>query len=238
MKYTIEQLKDAVQQSNSYPQLFRKLGYKSKTLMRSIRLRIMEEIKSNSIDVSHLEAARIQARRNSKYCLEDILIKDSPYQGSGVKDRLFKEGLLKNECCECGITKWKEKPITLQLDHINGVNNDNRIENLRILCPNCHTQTPTYSGRNIERRKIPIPICACGKEMKKGSKICKTCQDKNQETVKWPPDEELFELVKTLGVKKAAVRCGCWSTNLIHRLSKKNFDYSPYYRSGRQSDLL
>ena len=54
--------------------------------------------------------------------------------------------------CECGITDtWQGKKITLELDHINGINSDNRIENLRYLCPNCHSQTPTFRGRNINK---------------------------------------------------------------------------------------
>jgi 5-methylcytosine-specific restriction endonuclease McrA len=51
-------------------------------------------------------------------------------------------------CQICGISEWHGKPITLQLDHINGINNDNRYENLRLICPNCHSQTITYAGRN------------------------------------------------------------------------------------------
>ena len=54
-----------------------------------------------------------------------------------------------DECAICGIGPvWCDQPLVLQLDHINGVNNDNRIENLCYLCPNCHSQTPTFAGRN------------------------------------------------------------------------------------------
>ena len=70
-----------------------------------------------------------------------------------VKIRLLKEGLLKNVCAICGLTEWCGAAITLHIDHINGVKGDHRLENLRMLCPNCHSQTETYSGRNIKKRR-------------------------------------------------------------------------------------
>lgn len=71
----------------------------------------------------------------------------------GLKRRLIKGSIVKNECSECGNPpEWNEKKLTMILDHINGVNNDNRVENLRLLCPNCNSQTATFSGRNIKRK--------------------------------------------------------------------------------------
>jgi 5-methylcytosine-specific restriction endonuclease McrA len=69
-----------------------------------------------------------------------------------VKTRLLQAGLLKNVCSHCGLTSWQDQPISMHLDHINGVRDDHRLENLRMLCPNCHSQTPTYGGRNRKRR--------------------------------------------------------------------------------------
>jgi 5-methylcytosine-specific restriction endonuclease McrA len=70
-----------------------------------------------------------------------------------VKLRLLRAGLLKNECKHCGLTDWRGKPLTMHIDHINGVKDDHRLENLRMLCPNCHAQTETYGGRNARRRR-------------------------------------------------------------------------------------
>jgi hypothetical protein len=68
---------------------------------------------------------------------------------SGIRGRIIKENLLPYKCQECGLEEyWNGKKIVLHLDHINGVNNDHKIENLRFLCPNCHSQTSTYTGRN------------------------------------------------------------------------------------------
>jgi hypothetical protein len=82
--------------------------------------------------------------------LETMLTEKSTAQRKTLKSRLITAGLLKNECYKCGISEWLGKPLSLDLDHINGINDDNRLENLRILCPNCHSQTETYRGRNAK----------------------------------------------------------------------------------------
>lgn len=85
----------------------------------------------------------------NKIPLQDILVENSTYTNtSTLKKRLVAAGLLKDLCCICGLLDWMGTPISLQLDHINGRNRDNRIENLRILCPNCHSQTPTHGSKN------------------------------------------------------------------------------------------
>ena len=70
----------------------------------------------------------------------------APINGESLTRRLLREGLA-YVCARCGINEWGGKPLTLHLDHINGINNDNRRENLRLLCPNCHSQTDTYGRR-------------------------------------------------------------------------------------------
>ncbi|MGC9992491.1 MAG: HNH endonuclease [Candidatus Cybelea sp.] len=71
--------------------------------------------------------------------------------------RLVRAGLLGSTCHSCGLKDWHGRPLSLHLDHINGVRNDNRLENLRMLCPNCHSQTPTYGGRNTRLRRLQEP---------------------------------------------------------------------------------
>jgi 5-methylcytosine-specific restriction endonuclease McrA len=72
------------------------------------------------------------------------------------KAKLLKEGRFENRCCCCGLDSWLGKPLSIQIDHINGKNDDWRIENLRMLCPNCHSQTPTFAGRN-QKRATQLP---------------------------------------------------------------------------------
>jgi 5-methylcytosine-specific restriction endonuclease McrA len=69
-----------------------------------------------------------------------------------LKGRLLKAGLLSNRCSECGITTWQRRPLALELHHINGDGRDDRLENLTLLCPNCHSQTDSWGGRNARRR--------------------------------------------------------------------------------------
>jgi hypothetical protein len=71
-----------------------------------------------------------------------------------IKRRLLMAGKLVNRCDFCGLTEWRGRPISIQVDHINGIRDDHRVENLRMLCPNCHSQTPTYGARNRKRIRI------------------------------------------------------------------------------------
>jgi DNA-binding CsgD family transcriptional regulator/5-methylcytosine-specific restriction endonuclease McrA len=74
---------------------------------------------------------------------------------ANVKRRLLVEGLKPASCATCGIADWLGKPLSLALHHINGDRLDNRLENLELLCPNCHSQTENYSGRNGHSRPRP-----------------------------------------------------------------------------------
>lgn len=87
--------------------------------------------------------------RNEKFDLSDILKGKHPqYPTLKLKKRLLKENMLDSICNECGISEWNGKEICLQLDHIDGNSHNHVFENLRLLCPNCHSQTDTYCGRN------------------------------------------------------------------------------------------
>ena len=86
-------------------------------------------------------------QNNTALPLEKILIKDSEYNRTKLKTRLVKEGLKEYKCECCGISEWNGKPLTLQLHHINGIHNDNRLSNLQLLCPNCHSQTENFGTR-------------------------------------------------------------------------------------------
>jgi 5-methylcytosine-specific restriction endonuclease McrA len=97
----------------------------------------------------------VRNRFSEKVLTEDILKGLRPqYPTTKLKIRLIDEGYLECKCVWCNATDtWNNKPLVLQLDHINGVNNDHRLENLRLLCPNCHSQTDTWAGRGSAKKK-------------------------------------------------------------------------------------
>jgi ParB-like chromosome segregation protein Spo0J len=84
--------------------------------------------------------------------IDQLFVAGRRRQRGHLKMRLFKAGLKERRCERCGITEWQGKPLNMQLHHINGDGHDNRLENLELLCANCHSQTDTYGGRNGHRR--------------------------------------------------------------------------------------
>jgi hypothetical protein len=84
--------------------------------------------------------------------LEELLVAGRRTNRSHLKARLLSAGLKRNICEECGITDWRGQGLSMQLHHVNGNGEDNRLGNLVLLCPNCHSQTDTYGGRNGHRR--------------------------------------------------------------------------------------
>jgi hypothetical protein len=89
--------------------------------------------------------------------LEQLLVAGRPTSTISLKRRLLEAGLLTRVCAVCDQDEWNGEPIPLELDHVNGDRTDNRLENLRLVCPNCHAQTPTYRGRNIGRLPGDLP---------------------------------------------------------------------------------
>lgn len=83
--------------------------------------------------------------------LHEVLVKNSTYQSNKLRKLLLNGKIKPHQCEMCGLSDWLGDPIPLELDHINGDKHDNRLHNLRIICPNCHATTDTYRGRNIGR---------------------------------------------------------------------------------------
>ena len=84
--------------------------------------------------------------------LDELLVANRSRGRNNIKLRLLAAGLKQNRCEECGITRWRKRPLSLCLHHVNGDRHDNRLENLVLLCPNCHSQTPNFGSKNWRRR--------------------------------------------------------------------------------------
>jgi len=151
-KWTIEQLKSAVKNSISYAMVLKELGLK---VGGGTQSHIIKVVKKLNLDTSHFKGQSWSdgdnAFTNSNIkCKnkEDVFSQNSLTTKRGyVKKLLLDEGRGK-ECEICGINEWQGKKLSLHLDHINGINNDNRRCNLRFICPNCHSQTESYMGKN------------------------------------------------------------------------------------------
>jgi transposase-like protein len=94
--------------------------------------------------------------------IETYLVRGRRTNRSHLKQRLLTAGLKENRCERCGIEKWLGEPLSMALHHINGDGLDNRLENLSLLCPNCHSQTPNFSGRNVRIGRLAARLIRHG----------------------------------------------------------------------------
>lgn len=209
--FSKENLEKLVKESDSISEVLRKMG---RVAAGSNFVSIKRCISEFNLDTKHFTGkSHLKGKTHnwsSKIPLEEILVENSQYVSSNcLKGRLIKEGLFQKKCHSCNLIKWLGVDIPLELEHINGNHSDNRIENLTILCPNCHALTPTYCGKNIKiRRKNKSDQCKnCNKNIFKGRKFCSwTCSNqynkngtKTRKVAVRPSKDELVALVNKFG---------------------------------------
>jgi 5-methylcytosine-specific restriction endonuclease McrA len=233
--YTEQEFREVVKNNYSIRSCLIALGLKGTggnyALFRR-RVKILDLDTSHFTGKGHLKGKKHDWK--PKKSLDEILVSNSTYTDRGaIKKRLLEKGLLTYECSACGLSDWLGKPISLHLDHINGINNDHRLENLRLLCPNCHSQTDTYAGKNKAKKvkttkttkvkvKKTYSCVDCGVSVNHRSKRCKSCAGKQQTNkINWPPVEELIEMVQRTNYSAVARQLGV-SDNAVRKRIKRH----------------
>ena len=159
-KLSDEQFVELLKKSSTISEVLFKLGYtvKRNSWGYSQVKRRMDDL---NLDYSIFKgkSAVIKITKLNNVRKEDILKENCKHQRTVLRRYVIKNNLIPYKCAICGCTEWQGKTLSLELDHINGINNDNRLENLRFLCPNCHSQTSTYGSRNqqVNSSEYDIP---------------------------------------------------------------------------------
>jgi hypothetical protein len=152
-----------------------------------------------------------------------------------TKLQLIKLELLANKCYECNnVGIWLNQPLSLHLDHIDGNPRNNDISNLRLLCPNCHSQTETYCGKNVNRGKEENVCADCNVKLTSSWAFrCLLCFNKQRNKngavkptkITWPDKETLINLIKTRKMEHIAKDLGVSSNAIKKHCKKVGIDY-------------
>lgn len=194
--YSKEEFEQIAKESKTIPDFLKNLGYKSdSTKTRDV---LMRKIKEYNLDISHLKQRPEVIKRTE----ENIFIENSIASQHTLRRWYIKGNYTPYICSICGQEPmWQGKELTLILDHINGSNHDDRLENLRWVCPNCNQQLETTGFKKIRVLQTKKYYCKdCGKEISQGAERCIECFNKNKtiSLEKMPiTREELKNLIRT-----------------------------------------
>jgi Zn-finger nucleic acid-binding protein len=232
LSYTEDEARAAIAASRSWSESLRRLGL----CQGGGSIPVLRRWAATwGIDTSHFDAPAVRAAhlrqlgREQRRPMDEVLVEGSTYARKDLKRRLFAEGFRARACELCGQgEEWRGARMSLILDHVNGVSNDNRLENLRIVCPNCAATLDTHCGKN--RRTVVERVCpTCGGTFKPRSRRQRFCsapcgQGRDQrgvpkpETrkVERPPYDVLRREVEELGFSATGRRYGV-SDNAVRK---------------------
>lgn len=226
-KYTKEILEPIVKNSTSVRQILNELGLKPTGGNHAYMVSILKYLE---IDVSHFlgrgssVGERIESRK-SPFDYLTIWDNSKCVSVDNIKKRIFRDKIKEKRCEKCGLFTWNEKEIPLELHHIDGNRWNNNLDNLKILCPNCHSQTKNNSGNSKKQFSIvktskKINVCIdCGKEIYYKSTRCRNCESKKRVVFNFDADT-IKEEVKKLGIVKTARKYGVSHTTIRRWLNK------------------
>jgi 5-methylcytosine-specific restriction endonuclease McrA len=150
--FTRQEIEEFVKESSSLSTLASKLGYSKGGGCRSSAIKEMIQILN--LDVSHFTGWNGETYESDRYMSFAEYIKSNSVQSNKIRRKLLKEGL-KEHICECCLnTIWMDKPIPLEVHHKDGNKDNNNLDNLQLLCPNCHALTDNYRGKNTHKHKL------------------------------------------------------------------------------------
>jgi len=171
-------IREYIRDSLTYTEVLKKVGGVSVSSCGNFRT-LKRYIKKYNIDINHFRRPAPPASFFKKN-ISEILVEHSLIGSYRLKNRLLKEGFLKNECSLCHqVPFWKDKKLNMILDHINGVYDDSRLENLRLVCPNCNSQLETNCGKNVlDKNNYKCSRCGKPLDKKRVTGLCFTCYQK------------------------------------------------------------
>lgn len=216
---SIVSIEEAVARNNSIAGALRDLG---RAQVGTNYKWIKKEIQAQAIDASHFSTKSRGRPQIKKYTDHEAFSENSPVSRGNIKRRIIGGNVIPYKCtlCNCDST-WKGKSLTLVLDHKNGKRDDNRIENLRFLCPNCNSQEPTFAGRNIRGgARKPKTYCKCGKVSPAG--LCRSCAQLKREPLHmWPAIEVLCKRIRDTSFVQVAREIGLTDNGVRGYISRK-----------------
>ena len=228
-EYSDDEFRKIILNSFTYRDCLKKIGYTS--FSGYLYNKLKQRIDDLQINISHfkIQSPIVRTRKN-------VFIKNSTCNQSTLRRWFLKENI-EYKCSICGQKPyWNNKKLTLILDHINGCNHDDRLENLRWVCPNCNYQLETTNGKNIKKKNCNKKYCIdCGKLISAKSTRCINCDNEFRKTKSTQKitREELKDLIRTtpfvkigkmFSVSDNAVRKWCRKFNLPYKTSEiKNY---------------